>query len=157
MPAPVSDRDAADALSAAATSDSDAASAVQTDDRSHAGRSIAEEQTMRDEEWDHVDDRKFIEARLRTRDLEGLLVPESEAIEKRDMRKQQMAQQLDQQQKMVEAQVREVLSQAFKNITQGQKNAAAADAATAQAALKIMAEGIGDAGQQPPGGAGPAQ
>ncbi|HUH10165.1 MAG TPA: hypothetical protein VLZ73_06420, partial [Brevundimonas sp.] len=28
-------------------------------------------QTMRDEEWDHIDDRKFIDARLRTRDLEG--------------------------------------------------------------------------------------
>lgn len=114
-------------------------------------------QTMRDEEWDHVDDRKFIEARLRTRDLEGLLVPESEALEKRDLRKQAMAQAQAEQQKMVEAQVREILSQAFKNITQGQKNAAAADASTATAALKIMAEGIGDAGQQPQGGAGPAK
>lgn len=113
-------------------------------------------QTMRDEEWDHIDDRKFIDARLRTRDLEGLLVPESEALEKRDLRKQALAQAQAEQQKMVEAQVRETLSQAFKNITQGQKNAAAADAATAQAALKIMAEGIGDAGQQQPQGGGGA-
>lgn len=109
-------------------------------------------QTMREEEWDHVDDRKFIEARLRTRDLEGLLVPESAAIEKRDMRKQAMAQAQEQQTKMIEAQVREVLSQAFKNITQGQKNAAAADAATAQAALKIMAEGMDDGTDTPDGG-----
>lgn len=111
-------------------------------------------QTLRDEEWDHIDDRKFVEARLRTRDMEGLLVPQSEALEKRDARRQAQAQATEMQKQTMQAQIREILSEAFKNVTQGQKNAAAADAQTATAALAIMKEGLDDGEDNKSGGGG---
>jgi hypothetical protein len=101
-------------------------------------------QTLKDEEWDHIDPRKFVEARLRTRDLDNLLVSESKAIENRDARMQAAQAQMADQRQMLEATVRQLLSEAFKNITQGQKNAAAADAQTATAALNIMKHGLED-------------
>ena len=58
---------------------------------------------------------------------------------------------------MIEAQVRETLSQAFKNITQGKKNEANADAQQVMAALKTLETYmLGDDGntdQNNPGGA----
>lgn len=96
------------------------------------------------EERDHVDDRKFVEARFNVRDLGNLLVSPDEAVRKQQARQQQMAQQQQLQDKMIEATVRKTLAEAFKNITQGQKNSASADAQTTQAALAILEKGLQD-------------
>ena len=49
---------------------------------------------------------------------------------------------------MTEATIRKTLSDAFKNIAQGNKNSAAADAATVQAALKVLEAGMDDGTDQ---------
>lgn len=114
-------------------------------------------QTLTPEERDHVDDRKFVEARFASRDLTSLLVSPEEADQRKQSREQQMAQQAQSQQQMIEAQIRETLAAAYKNITQGQKNAATADATTANAALDIMQQGMEPQnGQQPANGSGDA-
>ena len=99
-------------------------------------------QSLTEEEKDHIDDRKFATARLRVRDMEDMLVPESVAAQKKEARQQSQSEQMDLQKRMLEAQIRDVLAGAFKQITQGQKNAASADAQTANAALDIMAKGL---------------
>jgi hypothetical protein len=43
---------------------------------------------------------------------------------------------------MIMAEIRKELADAFKSITQGQKNAAAADAATTNTALDILTRGL---------------
>lgn len=104
-------------------------------------------QTLTDEERDHIDERKFIEQKFAVRDMTSLLVPEEEAQRKKDARSQMQSVMADLAKRLQAAQEREVLSQAFKNITQGQKNAAAADAQTANVALEILEKGTND-GQQ---------
>ena len=50
--------------------------------------------------------------------------------------------QQQQQEELVAAEVRQVLSAAFKNISQGQKNSAAAEATQVQATLNILEKGL---------------
>lgn len=95
-------------------------------------------QTLTEEERDHIDERKFIKAKMAVRDMEDMLVPESVAKERKEGRAAAMGEQNDLQKEMVKAQIRDTLSGAFKNITQGQKNSASADAQTASAAIDIM-------------------
>jgi hypothetical protein len=95
-------------------------------------------QTLTDEERDHIDERKFIEQKFAVRDMQSLLVPEEEAERRKEARSQQQAVMAQLAQALQKAQERELLSEAFKNITQGQKNAAAADAQTANAAIGIL-------------------
>jgi hypothetical protein len=104
--------------------------------------------TMTPEERDHIDERKFIEARFGTRDMEDLLVPPEEAQRRKDARAMEAQKMSQQQSEMIAAEVRKTLSDAFKNITQGQKNAAAADAQTTNAALAILQLGMDDGEQK---------
>ena len=99
-------------------------------------------QTLRPEEMLHVDERKLAEARFAVRDMDDLLVSEEEADRRKKAQDQQQAQVAQGQQEFVEANVRKLLSDAFKNIAQGQKNQANADAATVDAALKILEKGL---------------
>jgi hypothetical protein len=101
-------------------------------------------QSLTPEERDHVDDRKFVEMRFAVRDMSSLLVPEEEAERKRQAREQQQAQMAQIAQRLQVAQERELLSQAFKNITQGQKNTAAVDATSTQTAIAILEHGLPD-------------
>ncbi len=121
--------------------------------------------TIKPEEMVHVDERKLVEARFKSRDLEDLLVTKDEAGRRMQAQNQQAAQQAQQAQEMAEAQVRKILSDAFKNITQAQKNSALADAASVDAALKLLEQGLtngnatgapGEPGadQTPPSGTG---
>lgn len=98
--------------------------------------------SLTDEEKLEVDPRKLARARFEVRDLDDMLVSESESQMRRQQRDQAQAQAQQQQQQMVEAQLRQLLSQAFKNITQGQKNSAASDAQTVDAALKLLEQGM---------------
>jgi hypothetical protein len=101
-------------------------------------------QTLTPEERDHVDERKFVEARFAVRDMTSLLVPEEEANRRKEARNMAMAEEKKTQQELVAAEVRKTLAEAFKNITQGQKNSAAADATTSNAALEILRTGLED-------------
>ena len=103
--------------------------------------------SLTDEEKMEVDPRKLARARFEVRDLDDMLVSESESNMRRQQRDQAQAQTQQQQQQMVEAQVRQLLSQAFKNITQGQKNSATADATTVDSALVLLEKGLDDATQ----------
>ena len=98
-------------------------------------------QSLTPEERDHVDERKFVNAKFAVRDMSDMMVSEGEAQQRKDARGQAMSQQQEQQTKMLEAEIRETLARAYKEITQGTKNAAAADANTANTALDIMQKG----------------
>jgi len=98
--------------------------------------------SIRPEEMLHVDERKLVEARFNVRDLGDMLVPPDVAQRRKEAQEQAAAAQQAQAQQQMEAQVRETLSQAFKNITQGQKNSAAADAAAVTSALSVMEQGM---------------
>lgn len=99
-------------------------------------------QTLRPEDWDHIDERKFVEARMAVRDMTSLLVPEEEAERKAAQRMQGQSDQMQAQMELLQAQMRNFLAQAYKNITQGQKNQAASDAQTANTALDILEHGL---------------
>jgi hypothetical protein len=98
-------------------------------------------QTLTPEERDHIDDRKLLSQKLATRDMTSMLVPEEEADRKRQAREQAAGQMSSAQYEFLQAQIRETLARAFKEITQGQKNTATADATTANAALDILERG----------------
>lgn len=112
--------------------------------------------TLTDEEKLHVDDRKLATARFTVRDLGDLLVTEEEAERRKKMRDQSAAADAKRMQDMAEAELRKVLSDAFKNISQGQKNSAAADAATVKAALDLLEKGLQNGGGQSQGAGDPA-
>lgn len=115
--------------------------------------------TMRDEEALHIDWRKVARMRLMVRDLGDLLVSQEEADRRLAAQQQAQAQQQQQQQRMVEAQIRSVLAEAFKNIAQGQKNSANANAQAVETALMLMEQGVNNAlgGGAPQTGAGAGQ
>lgn len=111
-------------------------------------------QTMTDREAREVNMRKLVEARFAVRDLEGLLITPAEA-ERRDAAEAKAAgEAAAKQAELMEAQLRETLSQAFKNISQGQKNSAAADATTVKTTLDVLEKGLQDAIGPEDGGSG---
>lgn len=95
-------------------------------------------QTLTPAELEHVDERKLVEQRFAVRDMQDVLVTPAEAERRKKLRMQQSAEQMDQQRQMVQAEVRKTLADAFKAITQGQKNAASADAQAVNAALSLL-------------------
>ena len=108
--------------------------------------------TLKPEEMIHIDARKLIEVRIKSRDMGDVLVSKEEAV------RRQAQQQQDQRQQVQEATVRKLLSDAFKNISQGQKNTATADAATVKAVLDLLEKGLNNVNLNPQGqvGADPA-
>jgi hypothetical protein len=115
-------------------------------------------QTLRPEEMLHVDERKLVDARLRVRDLEDLLVPQAEATRRQAAQSAQQDKIDQREQELNEANVRKLLSDAYKGIAQGQKNAAGADAEMVDTALAILEKGLegAKAGSQSDGGGAPA-
>lgn len=111
--------------------------------RGMAADSLA--QTLKPEEMLHVDGRKLVAARIKARDMDDILVTADEAARRKQAQDQAAAQQSDQQTKMLEAQVREMLASAFNKIAQAQKNTAMGDAATVNAALQLMEKGVQNA------------
>lgn len=99
-------------------------------------------QTLTPAEQQEVDMRKFARARFEVRDLNDLLVSQEESDRRASQASQQAGQQADQQQKMLEANLRELLAKAYKDIAQGAKNSALADASTVTAAVEIMERGL---------------
>jgi hypothetical protein len=101
-------------------------------------------QTLTPDERDHVNERKFVEAKFASRDLQGMLVSADEAKQTKAGRAQVAAQQAEQQSRMTEATIKDTLSGAFKNIAQGQKNAAGADKTSIETAVAMMEHGQDD-------------
>jgi hypothetical protein len=99
-------------------------------------------QTMTPDEKVHVDERKFVEARFNVRDLGNLLVSPEEARRRQAANSQQSQEMQEQQRELMAANIRKTLSDAFKNIAQGQKNSANADAVKIEAALTVLEQGI---------------
>jgi hypothetical protein len=95
------------------------------------------------QEWLHVDERKFAKQRFLVRDMGDLLVSDEEAERRKVAQQQSAQQQQQQQQELAEANIRKLLSDAFKNIAQGQKNTANADAANVDTALQLMEGALG--------------
>lgn len=116
-------------------------------------------QTMLPEEKLRTDMDKFTKARYAARDLQDMLLPPDEVKRAMDAQNQQMAQQAQQQQEQIEAMIRKTLADAYKNIAQGNKNAANADAASVSAALDILERALGGASgaeqETQPGGHSP--
>lgn len=115
--------------------------------------------TLSPDERIHVDERKLVEQRFAVRDLTDLLVSPDEAERRKASAAQQASEMAEMQKSLMEAERRKTLADAFKGIAQGQKNAANADAATAQSALKLLDAGMppeqnGMGGNTAPGGAG---
>jgi hypothetical protein len=99
-------------------------------------------QTLKPEQMIHVDERKLTEAQVKARDMDDILVTEDEASRRQQSAQQAQQEQQDQQSKLMEANLRKILSDAFKNIAQGQKNTANADAQLVDTALGILEKGM---------------
>lgn len=98
-------------------------------------------QTLTPDERDHIDDRLFVEAKFASRDLQGMLVSPDEAKRRKDSRAQVAAEEAARNAQLQEAQLKKVLAEAFKNVSQGQRNAASADKTSVEAATRIIETG----------------
>jgi hypothetical protein len=101
-------------------------------------------QTLKPEQMIHVDERKLTEAQVMARDMDDILVTEDEAGRRQQAAAKVQQGQQEQQDKLMEANLRKILSDAFKNIAQGQKNTANADAQLVETALGILEKGVQD-------------
>lgn len=95
-------------------------------------------QTLTPDERDHVDERRFVEAKFAARDMQGMLVSEDEAKQRKAVKAQVMAEEKAKQDQMFQATLHDTMSSAFKNIAQGQKNAAGADKVAVDAAVSMI-------------------
>jgi Ni,Fe-hydrogenase I large subunit len=95
-------------------------------------------QTMKPEEMAHIDMRKFVEQRMAARDLEGVMLSPDEALRNQQQQMQLSQKMADLQTQQIQAEIRKTLTDAFKNIAQGQKNSAGADATTTKTALSLV-------------------
>ena len=101
-------------------------------------------QSLSEEERLYVDDAKMVEARFAVRDMQDMLVSGDEVSRRKAARAQQQQQMQEMQEKQVHAEVRKVLSDAYKNIAQGQKNTANADATAVQSVIKLLEAGLNE-------------
>jgi len=101
-------------------------------------------QTLTDEEKRYVNFRKLARARVRVRDLDSDdIIYDDATCDQIDQQQQQQQQQLqDLQTQQLQAQVRQVLAGALKDIAQAGKNVAAADATTANVILSALEKGL---------------
>lgn len=98
--------------------------------------------SMTPEDRVEIDNRKFVEARLASRDLTDVLCSPEEARRKQMSSGQQQSQMFEMQLETMRAEIKNILAQAFKNVSQGQKNEAAADAQAVQAAIQVLEKSI---------------
>lgn len=99
------------------------------------------DQTLTPDQRDHIDERKFLEAKMGSRDLQGMLVSPDEAARNKDGRAQVAAAQQQQQTQMIEAQIKKLLTDALKNVAQAQKNTAGAQGTSVKTALDMIQSG----------------
>ena len=97
-------------------------------------------QTLSEEESDFIDHQKLVKQRLISRDIPELdvMVTDEEAQRRRQRREQQQDAQFQQQQELMEAQTKEVQSDALKNTSQAKKNLDGADADSVRTLIKLL-------------------
>jgi hypothetical protein len=104
-------------------------------------------QTLTPEEKQYIKMRELVRARIRVRDLESddivMNDAECDQVDQQTQQNQQIQQAA--QQKLMEAQVREILAAALKDIAQAGKNTAAGEATTANVVLDALEKGISPA------------
>jgi hypothetical protein len=99
-------------------------------------------QSLKPEEMDEIDMRKLVQARMSTRDLDDLMLPEDIAARNKSQKAQMAQAQQDLADALSKANERKLLSDAFKNIAQGNKNSAVADATNVEQSLKLLERGV---------------
>lgn len=101
-------------------------------------------QTMTDEEKRYVNMHKFAIARMRARDLVALdlVCSEAEAQRRDDAATQQQQMMSDQQAKLFEAELRQILGDTLKAVTQAGKNSAAAETSMVNTILDALERGV---------------
>lgn len=106
-------------------------------------------QTLTPDDRDWIDEEQFIKQRLATRDMAGIMVDQQTAMQNRQQRTAFQAQVGQAQLEAQVADTKKTTADAYKAITQGQKNSAGADATTSKAALDIVGHAInGDEGTE---------
>lgn len=100
-------------------------------------------QTLTPEDRRKLDERKFLKERLMTRDAEHLMLSETESRRREQQDAQAMMLNNELMKKRAEAEIREMYANAFKSVTQGQKNAASADAEKVNTVISLL-EGAGN-------------
>lgn len=100
--------------------------------------------TLTEEEKVYVDMHELVKARVRVRDLtvEDIVVSDDKADAIDQVKQQQQQQASEAQAKMIEAQIREILSITLKNISQAGKNTSAAEATTANVIINALEKGV---------------
>lgn len=109
--------------------------------------------TLTPEDKQQINNRKLLEARLAARDADGVMLSEEE-VRRNNAASSKSAQEMqDLQTEAMRAEIRKTLSDAFKNVAQGQKNSANADAVAVNSAMALM-EGALNAGDDKTGAEG---
>ena len=98
----------------------------------------------------YIDDKKLLKVRLSSRDMDDIMVDDSEAARRLAQQAQTQQAQTDAQNRMMEANIRKVLADAFKGVTQGQKNTAMGDASTVNAVIQLLEKGVANGVVAPP-------
>lgn len=113
--------------------------------------------TLTPDDMDYVDRGKFVKARFASRDLEGMLVSDDQAQQNKAARAQQAQQQQDMADQVQQAQVKKTMAEAYKNISQGQKNVSSAQSTSVKTALDMITSGAENGnGEGNPGASGEA-
>lgn len=114
-------------------------------------------QTLTPDERDHIDERRFVEAKFASRDMSGMLVSPDEAARRKQQKAELAAQQQAQADALAQANLKNIAGDTFKAVTQGQKNASNADAVGVKAAIDMINAGeFPNANQEQDRGAGGA-
>lgn len=96
-------------------------------------------QTLTPDERDHIDERKFVEAKFAARDMQGMLLSEDKVKEVKTGKAAQAAEAAEMAKKRAEAETREILTNAVKNVAQSQVNTNKADKVAVDAAAAMIA------------------
>ena len=104
-------------------------------------------QSLTDEEKEYTDMKELVRQRFLTRDLPDMLLPDDVVARNQAQKAQEQQTMTQLGQELQKANTRKLLSDAFKNIAQGNKNSAAADAHTVDTALSLLEQGLTDVGQ----------
>ncbi|MEX2326569.1 MAG: hypothetical protein WD558_02455, partial [Pseudomonadales bacterium] len=100
--------------------------------------------TMTEDEKLYINEESLIKHRLAVRDLplHEMLASEDEVARRKEQRMQLRQQSMDQQRRLAEAQIKDILSGVAKNLTQAMKNSTAADTSAFQAVISAIEKGI---------------
>lgn len=99
-------------------------------------------QTLTPDELIYVDAKKLLQVRLSSRDMADIMVDDAEAGRRLAQQSQTQSQTTDTQNQLAQANIRKLLSDAYKGVTQGQKNTAAGDADTVNAVMQLLEKGM---------------